>query len=151
IIDLSKEDDGAYAVKLREETPPPPASLTPPAPEPVGVADLDEANDPPMPASSAPPPLRPVSPTPSRGAVPSRSARFRRGSRGPRVAPPEIPKIGVVEVDPNVKPRIEPIPARPLAAEPAGGAGPPPARRPSPRPRRDPTSQPAGANPSGRR
>ena len=125
IIDLSKEDDGAYAVKLREETPPPPASLTPPAPEPVGVADLDEANDPPMPASSAPPPLRPVSPTPSRGAVPSRSARFRRGSRGPRVAPPEIPKIGVVEVDPNFKPRIELIPARPLANEPAGAEAPP--------------------------
>src|SRR5437773_2479352 len=116
---------GAPAPREREERPPPPASLTPPAPEPVGVADLDEANDPPMPASSAPPPLRPVSPTPSRGAVPSRSARFRRGSRGPRVAPPEIPKIGVVEVDPNFKPRIELIPARPLANEPAGAEAPP--------------------------
>src|SRR3989475_2314619 len=78
-----------------------------------------------MPASSAPPALRPASATPSRGGVPSRSARFRRGSRGPRVAPPEIPKIGVVEVDPNFKPRIELIPARPLANEPAGTEAPP--------------------------
>src|SRR5256885_15423341 len=113
IIDLSKEDDGVYAVKLREETPAPPASLAPPAPEPVGAADLDEANDPPMPASSAPPALRPASPPPSRGGVPSRRARFRRGSRGPRVRPPGLPKIGVAEVDPNFKPRIELIPARP--------------------------------------
>jgi len=132
IIDLSKQDDGVYAVKLREETPPPaslaPAASTvptaPTAPEPVGAADLDEANDPPMPASSAPPPLRPATPTPSRGGVPSRSARFRRGSRGPRAAPPEIPKIGVVEVDPNFKPRIELIPARPLANQPAGTEAP---------------------------
>src|SRR2546425_6324976 len=37
IIDLSKEDDGAYAVKLREEGPPPPLPPSPssgaPAPE----------------------------------------------------------------------------------------------------------------------
>src|SRR5213076_247029 len=36
IIDLSKEDDGAYAVKLREE------ARGTPAPEPVGAPDLDE-------------------------------------------------------------------------------------------------------------
>src|SRR5213079_3046952 len=137
IIDLSKQDDGVYAVKLREETPPPaslaPAASTvptaPTAPEPVGAADLDEANDPPMPASSAPPPLRPATPTPSRGGVPSRSARFRRGSRGPRVTPPEIPKIGVVEVDPNFKPRIELVPAKRPDSDIVGAAsGPAPGR-----------------------
>src|SRR6266702_4477943 len=54
------------------------------------------------------PSMRPgVAPT---GGIPSRSARFRRGSRGPRVTPPDIPKIGVVEVDPNFKPRIELVP-----------------------------------------
>ncbi len=116
IIDLSKEDDGAYAVRLREEAPG----------ESVAAADLDEANDPPMPASSAPPSMRPATPGgPPVGAVPSRSARFRRGSRGHRVAPPDIPKIGVVEVDPNFKPRIELIPARPHGLETAGAEAPP--------------------------
>ncbi|HEX9283864.1 MAG TPA: NYN domain-containing protein [Gemmatimonadales bacterium] len=118
IIDLSKEPDGAYEVKLREE--PPPVPVAPAAsfatPEPVAAGDLDEVNDPPMPQSSAPPPLT---------GVPARSARFRRGSRGggPRVAPPEIPKIGVVEVDPNFKPRIELLPPlpRPAATAPPGG------------------------------
>src|SRR2546427_10772203 len=45
----------------------------------------------------------------------SRPARFRRGSRGPRVAvaPPEIPKVGGVEVDPNFTPRIELVPVKP--------------------------------------
>ncbi|HXL33413.1 MAG TPA: NYN domain-containing protein, partial [Gemmatimonadales bacterium] len=100
LIDLAKEEDGAYSVKLRDATPPADA---PPA-EPAAVADADEALDPPMPESSAPPSMRPANP-PAVG-IPSRSARFRRGSRGPRVAPPEIPKIGVVEMDPNFKPRI---------------------------------------------
>ncbi|HEU5259822.1 MAG TPA: NYN domain-containing protein [Gemmatimonadales bacterium] len=119
IIDLSKEEDGAYAVKLRDERSA--AAALEPA-EPVAAGDFDDANDPPMPASSAPPSMRPEAP-PTRGGVggvPSRSARFRRGSRGPRVAPPEIPKIGVVEVDPNFKPRIELIPVRPVAPEPMG-------------------------------
>jgi len=42
------------------------------------------------------------------GGIPMRSARFRRGSRGgarPGASAPEIPKIGVVEVDPNFRPR----------------------------------------------
>jgi uncharacterized protein (TIGR00288 family) len=78
----------------------------PPAPEPP-VTDEDDI---PMPASSAPPP--PYSAPPSPGGIPARSARFRRGSRGPRVAPPapDIPKIGVVEVDPNFRPRIDLVP-----------------------------------------
>src|SRR5260370_79715 len=76
-----------------------------------------------MPQSSAPPSMRP--PAQPAGGIPARSARFRRGSRGPRVAPPEIPKIGVVEVDPNFKPRIELLPPQPPALEPTGpDAGP---------------------------
>jgi uncharacterized protein (TIGR00288 family) len=86
------------------------AHAPPPAPEPV-VTDEDDI---PMPASSAPPP--PYSaPTQSPGGIPARSARFRRGSRGGRVAPPssDVPKIGVVEVDPNFRPRIEVVPSSP--------------------------------------
>ena len=118
IIDLSKERDGAYEVKLREESPP---SMAAAAPELAAVTDADDALDPPMPESSAPPPLVGRAPsTPPPGGIPSRSARFRRGSRGPRVGPPPgVQKIGVVEVDPNFKPRIELLPpTRP--AEPVG-------------------------------
>src|SRR2546430_17444145 len=70
----------------------------------------EEEDDIPMPTSSAPPP--PYS-TPSSSApgIPMRSPRFRRGSRGGGHRPgagggiPEILKIGVVEVDPNFRPR----------------------------------------------
>src|SRR5207245_2547649 len=61
--------------------------------------------------------------------MPSRSARFRRGSRGPRVAPPDVPQLGRVEVVPHFKPRMDrepprlPPPPAPAAAEPAGGGG----------------------------
>src|SRR2546429_579904 len=121
LIDLAKEDDGAYTVKLRDATPSP---ALPPA-EPAAVTDADEALDPPMPESSAPPSMRPAN-APVAG-IPSRSARFRRGSRGPRVAPPDIPKIGVVGVGPNFKPRLGlvppklPPPPAPAAPEPSGG------------------------------
>src|SRR5207237_2784376 len=104
--------DGAYTVKVRD--------TAPPRVEPATVTDADEALDPPMPESSAPPSMRPgASPV---GSVPARGARFRRGSRGPRVTPPDIPKIGVVEVDPNFKPRIELLPpkAAPAPPEPLG-------------------------------
>src|SRR5437868_12989264 len=102
LIDLAKDDDGAYTVKVRD-----------------AVTDADEALDPPMPESSAPPSMRPgASPA---GGMPSRSARFRRGSRGPRVTPPDIPKIGVVEVDPNFKPRIELLPPKHPDIEPRSG------------------------------
>ncbi len=82
------------------------AHVQPPAPEAV-----PEEDDIPMPASSAPPPPYSAPPT-SPGGIPARSARFRRGSRGGRVAPPasDIPKIGVVEVDPNFRPRIDLVP-----------------------------------------
>jgi uncharacterized protein (TIGR00288 family) len=89
------------------------AHVPPPAPEPL-VTDEDDI---PMPASSAPPP--PYSaPSSSPGGIPARSARFRRGSRGGRVAPPkgDVPKIGVVEVDPTFRPRMDLIPAKPPAA-----------------------------------
>src|SRR5256885_15786909 len=64
LIDLAKDDDGAYTVKVRDTVP-----------------EADEALDPPMPDSSAPPSMRPGA-SPS-GGIPARSARFRRGSRGP--------------------------------------------------------------------
>jgi uncharacterized protein (TIGR00288 family) len=114
LIDLAKEDDGAYTVRLREATP----AFATPQPEPAAVTDADEALDPPMPESSAPPSMRPAaSAAPLPSGIPARSARFRRGSRGPRVAPPEIPKIGVVEVDPNFKPRMELLPPKPTAPD----------------------------------
>ena len=124
LIDLAKEGDGAYTVKLRDATP----SADTPQAEPAAVTDADEALDPPMPESSAPPSMRSAN-LPAAG-IPARSARFRRGSRGPRVAPPEIPKIGVVEMDPNFKPRIELLPPKPpVVPEPLGSdsapAGPP--------------------------
>ena len=103
---------------------------SPPAPRPP---DAEEEDDIPMPASSAPPP--PYS-TPSSlpGGIPMRSARFRRGSRGGARRPgaggglPEIPKIGVVEVDPNFRPRgdVIPVPPKPpmVGGQPSGaGAG----------------------------
>jgi uncharacterized protein (TIGR00288 family) len=114
LIDLAKEDNGAYTVRLRD-TPPTPVT---PTRVPAVVSDADEALDPPMPQSSAPPSMRP--PVQPAGGIPSRSARFRRGSRGPRVTPPDIPKIGVVEVDPNFKPRIELLPPQPPPFEPTG-------------------------------
>src|SRR5262249_13183475 len=84
-----------------------PAAEETEAPRPAFSApEVEEEDDIPMPSSSAPPP--PYS-TPSKGGIPMRSPRFRRGSRGgahrPSAGVPEIPKIGVVEVDPNFRPR----------------------------------------------
>jgi len=90
----------------------------PPAPPPT--PDIEEEDDIPMPASSAPPPpYSTPSGTPGGGGIPMRSARFRRGSRGGARRPgpgggiPEIPKIGVVEVDPNFRPRGDTVPSAP--------------------------------------
>jgi len=77
------------------------------APRPVLSAptpEVEDEDDIPMPTSSAPPP--PYSTSSTQGGIPMRSARFRRGSRGGARRPgaggvPEIPKIGVVEVDPT--------------------------------------------------
>jgi uncharacterized LabA/DUF88 family protein len=115
LIDLSKDEAGDYAVRVRHEDAPP--ERTPSAPV------EEEEIEPPMPASSAPPPPYSRGGAPASG-MPMRSARFRRGSRGPRPAAPGVPKVGVVEVDPNVRPRIELIPPRqsqPPAGEPAAG------------------------------
>ena len=84
------------------------------APGPVSQApspspDLEEEDDIPMPASSAPPP--PYSqPGQPMGGFAARGGRFRRGSRGSgRLGQPvpAIPNIGVVEVDPNFRPRTD--------------------------------------------
>ena len=96
--------------------------------------DIEEEDDIPMPTSSAPPPpYSTASATP--GGVPMRSARFRRGSRGGARRPgaaggvPEIPKIGVVEVDPNFRPRGDVVPptkppiGQPSPGGPSSGAG----------------------------
>jgi len=108
------------------------------APRPVLEAPTrqvqEEEDDIPMPASSAPPP--PYS-TPSSSApgIPMRSPRFRRGSRGGGHRPgagggiPEIPKIGVVEVDPNFRPRgdmmVPPPPPPPAPPVPPAAQTPP--------------------------
>jgi uncharacterized protein (TIGR00288 family) len=113
IIDLTKEPDGAYEVRLRaQEAGPAEAAET-------GAAVAGEARaEPEVPAPGAA-----GQPTAGVGGIPSRSARFRRGSRGPRVPPPAIPKVGVVEVDPNFKPRFELIPPRPVAEPTAPSPG----------------------------
>jgi len=97
------------------------------APRPVFEAPTrdtqEEEDDMPMPASSAPPPPYSTQ-SPSAPGIPMRGARFRRGSRGGghRAAAggiPDIPKIGVVEVDPNFRPRGD------LVIPPAAEAQPP--------------------------
>lgn len=104
-----------------------PADEAPESPRPVlSAPEVEEEDDMPMPTSSAPPP--PYS-TPGGGAgggIPMRSARFRRGSRGgghrSGSAVPEIPKIGVVEVDPNFKPRGDVLPPKPSTPSSTAGA-----------------------------
>ena len=104
------------------------------APRPVLSApmpDVEDEDDIPMPTSSAPPPPYSTPSTP--GGIPMRSARFRRGSRGGARRPgaggaPEIPKIGVVEVDPNFRPRGDLVPPKPPAGQssptaPSSGSG----------------------------
>jgi len=93
-------------------------------PRPVFSApEVEEEDDIPMPSSSAPPP--PYS-TGTPGGIPMRSPRFRRGSRGgahrPGAGAPDIPKIGVVEVDPNFRPRGDMMPAKPAPPTAPSGA-----------------------------
>jgi uncharacterized protein (TIGR00288 family) len=142
LIDLSRDDEGAYAVRLRQEAaalepaapPQAPTLPEPPAREPEPAEDEYE---PPMPASSAPPP--PYSqPTARPGGAPARSARFRRGSRGPRPGGAVAPQIGVVEFDPNYRARSEPAPPRQESTPSAPGrpASPGPHSEGDERPRR---------------
>src|SRR6266850_510310 len=93
--------------------------------------DMEDEDDIPMPTSSAPPP--PYSTSSTQGGIPMRSARFRRGSRGGARRPgaggvPEIPTIGVVEVDPNFRPRGDVVAPKPPAGQssptvPSSGSG----------------------------
>jgi uncharacterized protein (TIGR00288 family) len=123
IIDLAQEPDGAYEVKLRSDATASPAAA---------AAAPEEVREPePEPALHSGEGFAAAAPASPPAGVPARSARFRRGSRGPRVAPPEVPKIGVVEVDPNFKPRIELVPpTQPAGPERLGServaAAPPP-------------------------
>jgi len=116
--------------KTEEEEPEAPQPVFPEPEAPAAAAaapDLaEEEDDIPMPASSAPPP--PYSTPGSGPGLPARSARFRRGSRGgaPRGAAgtPDIPRIGVVEVDPNFRPRGDTLPPRQPVAGPQGSTSP---------------------------
>jgi hypothetical protein len=107
LIDLSRDEGGSYSVRVRPEDEARPAAASTPARE-----EEAEENEPPMPTSSAPPPPYSQPGTPLGGA-PVRGGRFRRGSRGPRPASPGGPRVGVVEVDPNFRPRTEPVSPRP--------------------------------------
>ncbi|HTR22081.1 MAG TPA: NYN domain-containing protein [Gemmatimonadales bacterium] len=116
LIDLSKNQAGRYEVRVRDVAPAEPAPAVPVhTPEPEPEHDQDE---PPQPQSSAPPP--PYSTGSAPAGIPARGARFRRGSRGPRPASPGVPKVGVVEVDPTFRPRIETILAKPPVSGPPG-------------------------------
>jgi uncharacterized protein (TIGR00288 family) len=120
LIDLSRDEGGSYSVRVREEEPAAPVA----SPPPVARHAEEEAEEPepPMPTSSAPPPPYSQPGTPHGGA-PARSARFRRGSRGPRPVSPVAPRVGIVEVDPNFRPRAEPTSQR---HAPQGGIETPP-------------------------
>jgi len=153
LIDLSRDDEGAYEVRVRLEDS---ADAAPtPAPEPVretrAAHEEEEEYEPPQPASSAPPPPYSQQSAESRG-MPMRSARFRRGSRGPKPAAPDVPRVGVVEVDPNFRSRVERMPPRsgpsaPAASEPPStGSG----RSDEDRPRRERGGRGRGGRGRGR-
>jgi len=120
LIDLSRSEGGSYSVRVRPEEEASPSLVTPSRPE----EEADEP-EPPMPTSSAPPPPYSQRGTPHVG-VPARGGRFRRGSRGPRPAGPAAPRVGVVEVDANFRPRVDPAPSRP--APQGGNEAPSPSR-----------------------
>ena len=123
MIDLAREEEG-YTVKVRED------ADTPSAVFPVPSAEVEEEDDIPMPASSAPPPPYSTG-AGGAGAFPQRRAGFRRGSRGGGRRPgpggastPDIPKIGVVEIDPNFRPRVDNSPRPPVSNAPAAPSAP---------------------------
>ncbi|MFN2570410.1 MAG: NYN domain-containing protein [Gemmatimonadales bacterium] len=112
---ISRPVDEKGQEEEAEAEAPQPVFSPPPAPVSASTPDVEEEDDIPMPTSSAPPP--PYSTQSPASGMPMRSARFRRGSRGARPGPggaaPSIPKIGVVEVDPNFRPRGDVAPAVP--------------------------------------
>ncbi len=117
LIDLTRDDEGEYSVRVRQEEP---AEAAAPLPPPPPSEEPEEEYEPPMPTSSAPPP--PYSQQrPSPGGMPMRSARFRRGSRGPRPSAPDVPRVGVVEVDPTFRSRVERLPPRGAVPPASGG------------------------------
>jgi len=130
-VSMGTDDEPAHQ---DDEKPVTPVTDEQEAPRPVLSApmpDVEDEDDIPMPTSSAPPP--PYSTPSTAGGIPMRSARFRRGSRGGARRPgaggaPEIPKIGVVEVDPNFRPRGDLVPPKPPAGQssptaPSSGSG----------------------------
>jgi len=129
IIDLSKEEDGGYQVRLRAEA----------------AAAAGEGGEGPQ----DPAPGAPAGGESAGGAV--RSPRFRRGSRGPRqVPPPDVKSTGVVEVEPGFRPPAEP--ATPSFRAPASEPETPLARIPAPRPEAGETPHPRdGRSIRGRR
>jgi uncharacterized protein (TIGR00288 family) len=156
LIDLSRDDEGAYSVRVRQEEAA--AAASAPASEPVResrpVHEEEEEFEPPMPTSSAPPPPYSQQST-SPGGMPMRSARFRRGSRGPRPATPDVTRVGVVEVDTNFRSRVERVPPRSGAPSTAGGEPPPAgggggARSDDDRPRRERGGRGRGGRGRGR-
>jgi uncharacterized protein (TIGR00288 family) len=136
LIDLSRSEGGSYSVRVRADEEAAPSLAPPPQPPVRRVEEEAEEPEPPMPTSSAPPPPYSQSGT-THGGVPARGGRFRRGSRGPRPASPAAPRVGVVEVDPNFRRRVDAVPSRPA---PQGGTDAPGPGRPQDdedRPRRE--------------
>jgi uncharacterized protein (TIGR00288 family) len=93
IIDLSKEEDGGYQVRLR-------AAAGPSTTDETDQTDVEER----QPLTSAPPRSEP--PPAAR-----RSTRFRRGSRGRPPATPTGPPVGSAPAG-DARPAVEPIPAQ---------------------------------------
>ena len=126
---LLKQAIGGQPAEADEVEPEVPQPVFP-APTSAARPDVEDEDDIPMPTSSAPPP--PYSTPSSTPGIPMRSARFRRGSRGGPARPgagggtPDIPRIGVVEVDPNFKPRGDVTPpAAPTTPKPPVASGTP--------------------------
>ena len=126
---LLKQAIGAQPAEAEDAEPEVPQPVFP-APTSAARPDVEDEDDIPMPTSSAPPP--PYSTPSSTPGIPMRSARFRRGSRGGPPRPgagggtPDIPRIGVVEVDPNFKPRGDVMPpAGPTTPKPPVASGAP--------------------------
>jgi uncharacterized protein (TIGR00288 family) len=119
ILDLSKTDDGGYVVKLRAA-----AERVEEVEQAAGIeraegserSEEGEGTD--RESAPAPAAAEGAGPPAAVGGVPARGARFRRGSRGGRMPPPVVPKVGVVEIDPNFRPRPEPAPQKHSAIEP---------------------------------
>jgi uncharacterized protein (TIGR00288 family) len=127
IVDLSKTDDGQYRIRLREQAE-------------AAEQEADSPAETEAPSVEAAEPVAPASEPQGleQAAAMRRMGRFRRGSRGPTPnAPlPDIPRIGVVEVDPTYTPRPAPPPSRPVV-EVLGSSSTSPSRRDDDRSSRD--------------